>query len=103
MGKSLDGARGKRATDAWKELARLERKHITLKERVAALDAQLSLTPEEQVEIALLKKKKLQTKDQLEKVRKTTVPPPRPSAGMFSDITLPPAPRVPSQLEFEAE
>ncbi len=54
-----------RAIDPEKELVRLEKKHQRLKSRVAALEAQVSLTQEEQLELAKLKKQKLATKDAL--------------------------------------
>ena len=43
----------------------LERRHQELERRLAALDRHLSLTPDEQVERARLKKEKLWVKDRL--------------------------------------
>lgn len=48
-----------------KELSRLEHRHKKLKQRVAEYEARLFLTPNEQQEVARLKKQKLATKDQI--------------------------------------
>lgn len=44
---------------------RLQRRYLDLKARVAELDGQRSLTPEEQVEVVALKRRKLALKDAL--------------------------------------
>ncbi len=59
-----------RPTDAGKQLRRLEKKHLTLKQQVAQLEERSYLTPEEELERAMLKKKKLATKDALEAARR---------------------------------
>ncbi len=46
-------------------LERLRAEHRALKERVAKLEQNLSMTPEEQLECARLKKLKLATKDEI--------------------------------------
>ena len=51
-----------------KELSRLEHRHRKLKARVAEYEARLYLTPNEQAEVARLKKEKLATKDQIEQL-----------------------------------
>jgi hypothetical protein len=52
-----------RLIDSEKELSRLEKRHQKLKDRVAEIEARVSLTAAEQVELAKLKKQKLATKD----------------------------------------
>ena len=49
----------------------LEEKHQTLAQQVAQLERRAILTPQEQFEVATLKKKKLATKDRLVEMRKT--------------------------------
>lgn len=51
------------------KLERLAAEHRALKERVHELEQHLSLTSSEQIELARLKKLKLQTKDQLYALR----------------------------------
>lgn len=51
-------------------MARLEAEHRALKARVQELESHLSLSPSEQLELARLKKLKLQTKDQLYALRR---------------------------------
>jgi hypothetical protein len=58
-----------RRIDPAKKLHRLERKHATLKDRVAELSDRSFLTAAEELEMQKLKKKKLATKDELETVR----------------------------------
>ncbi|HEY6727922.1 MAG TPA: YdcH family protein [Polyangiaceae bacterium] len=48
----------------------LEQRHQTLAEQVARLERRAFLTPQEQVEVAELKKRKLATKDRLFEMRK---------------------------------
>jgi uncharacterized protein YdcH (DUF465 family) len=47
------------------EMVRLKERHGEIEKRLAELDRHLSLTPDEQVERAQLKKEKLRTKDRL--------------------------------------
>jgi uncharacterized protein YdcH (DUF465 family) len=47
------------------EMVQLKERHGAIEKRLAELDRHLSLTPEEQVERAQLKKEKLRTKDRL--------------------------------------
>jgi uncharacterized protein YdcH (DUF465 family) len=47
------------------EMVRLKERHGEIERRLAELDRHLSLTPDEQVERAQLKKEKLRTKDRL--------------------------------------
>ncbi len=61
-----------RPIDSHKQLQRLERKHQSLKARVAELDDRAFLTAQEQVERNKLKKQKLATKDALTVVKSTT-------------------------------
>jgi len=49
----------------------LEEKHQTLAQQVAQLERRAILTPQEQFEVATLKKRKLATKDRLVEMRKT--------------------------------
>ena len=63
-----------RAVDPRKEIERLERKHSNLKERVKELDQKSFLNPDEQLEVAELKKKKLSVKDEIEEVRRSYPP-----------------------------
>ena len=50
------------------ETARLRQRHDELERRLAELERHLSLTPEEQVERSRLKKEKLRTKDELQRL-----------------------------------
>lgn len=50
---------------ASEEMAGLQERHRTLEQRLVALDRHLSLTPDEQVERARLKKEKLRIKDRM--------------------------------------
>lgn len=47
---------------------RLEKSYLTIKEQIAVMDSQLSLSPEEQLLIANLKRKKLAMKDELAQI-----------------------------------
>jgi uncharacterized protein YdcH (DUF465 family) len=58
------------------EVARLQERHHELERRLAALDRHLSLTPDEQVECARLKKEKLRIKDRMQSLM--AEPPRRP-------------------------
>ena len=58
-----------RKLDRQSQLERLERRHWTLKQQVAELDAQRFLTTTEQLALHDLKKQKLATKDQLADLR----------------------------------
>jgi uncharacterized protein YdcH (DUF465 family) len=49
----------------------LEERHQTLAQQVAQLERRAILTPQEQFEVATLKKRKLATKDRLVEMRKT--------------------------------
>ena len=55
--------------DSNQEVTWLEKKHATLKERVAHLDSLRHLTPTQSVERQRLKKEKLRTKDVLQNFR----------------------------------
>ncbi|MDD9947676.1 MAG: YdcH family protein [Myxococcales bacterium] len=44
---------------------RLERRYLDLKAKVRELDGQVSLTPEEQLQVVVLKRRKLALKDAL--------------------------------------
>jgi hypothetical protein len=46
----------------------LEKKHAELASRIEALDSRMSLTPNEELELHQLKKRKLRAKDALESV-----------------------------------
>lgn len=48
-----------------RQMSHLERKHAELAQRVALLDSKFYLTPSEKLELRLLKKQKLKTKDDL--------------------------------------
>lgn len=48
-----------------RQLSHLEKKHAELSERVALLDSKFYLTHSEKLELRLLKKQKLKTKDDL--------------------------------------
>lgn len=56
-----------------KQVRRLEKKHASLKEQVAELEARRSLTASETLAVQSLKKKKLATKDALLMARKSLV------------------------------
>ena len=55
--------------NAEKELDRLHRRHMKLKERVAEYEARVFLTTTEAAEVAKLKKEKLATKDAISTLR----------------------------------
>jgi uncharacterized protein YdcH (DUF465 family) len=57
----VDGADGE-------QTARLKQRHDELERRLAELERHLSLTPEEQIERSQLKKEKLRTKDELQRL-----------------------------------
>ncbi len=59
-----------------KQINHLEKKHAALKEQVSNLDSRTFLTSEEQTERAELKKRKLHTKDELQRARRDSEPPP---------------------------
>lgn len=61
-------SRSQRRVDPTKEISRLEKRHKTLKERVAAYEARLTLTAQEQLSLQKWKKEKLATKDALAKM-----------------------------------
>ena len=50
------------------QTARLKQRHDELERRLAELERHLSLTPEEQIERSQLKKEKLRTKDELQRL-----------------------------------
>jgi uncharacterized protein YdcH (DUF465 family) len=50
------------------QTARLRQRHDELEKRLAELERHLSLTPEEQIERSQLKKEKLRTKDELQRL-----------------------------------
>jgi hypothetical protein len=54
-----------RGNDVQSTLDRLRADHQLAERRICELDAHLSLTPDEQVEIARLKKRKLHLKDEI--------------------------------------
>ncbi|GAB4204030.1 MAG: hypothetical protein OHK0013_18640 [Sandaracinaceae bacterium] len=58
-----------RPNEMQKELERLERRHRKLKEKVAQYEARIYLTPDEQRDLAELKKEKLATKDAMSSLR----------------------------------
>ena len=61
-------SRSQRRIDPEKELARLEKRHKSLKERVANYESKLTLTTREQLQLQKLKKEKLATKDAIAKM-----------------------------------
>ena len=61
-------SREHRRTDTDKNRQRLEQRHQKLKLRVAEYEARLTLTSEEQVDLQKLKKEKLATKDQIQRI-----------------------------------
>lgn len=58
-------SRSQRRIDPVKEISRLEKRHKTLKERVAEYESRLTLTTKEQLALQKWKKEKLATKDAL--------------------------------------
>ena len=50
------------------QMVRLKERHGELERRLAQLERHLSLTPDEQVERSRLKKEKLRTKDELQRL-----------------------------------
>ncbi len=61
-------SRLQRRIDPSKELERLEKRHRTLKDRVAEFESRLTLTSQEQLDLQKLKKEKLATKDAIFKM-----------------------------------
>jgi uncharacterized protein YdcH (DUF465 family) len=61
---SVDG----RVAGDGQHAARLKQRHDELERRLAELERHLSLTPEEQIERSQLKKEKLRTKDELQRL-----------------------------------
>ncbi len=61
-------SRSQRRIDPSKELERLEQRHQRLKAQVADYEARLSLTTQEQLDLQNLKKKKLATKDAIQRI-----------------------------------
>jgi hypothetical protein len=61
-------SRSQRPIDPAKQLVRLERRHQRLKQAVEQYESQLSLTSEEQLDLAKLKKQKLATKDAIARI-----------------------------------
>lgn len=57
-----------RIIPAERQRSHLEQKHAQLAERIDALDGRLSLTPDEELELQQLKKRKLWAKDALQDV-----------------------------------
>jgi hypothetical protein len=57
-----------RIIPAERQKSHLENKHAQLAERIEMLDSRLSLTPDEELELQQLKKKKLWAKDALQDV-----------------------------------
>lgn len=62
-------SRSQRRSDPGFSIERLERRHKELKDEVAKFEARLSLSPPEQTTLSQLKKEKLATKDELERLR----------------------------------
>ncbi|HXT98259.1 MAG TPA: YdcH family protein [Polyangia bacterium] len=56
------------------QMVRLKERHGELERRLAELERHLSLTPDEQVERSRLKKEKLRTKDQLQRLGAVRAP-----------------------------
>lgn len=56
------------------QMVRLKERHGELERRLAELDRHLSLTPDEQVERSRLKKEKLRTKDELQRLGAVRAP-----------------------------
>jgi hypothetical protein len=59
-----------RRLDSQFQMERLERRHVALKEQIAAMDQQRHLTVAEQLSLHELKKEKLATKDLLVGLRR---------------------------------
>jgi uncharacterized protein YdcH (DUF465 family) len=55
-------------------MVRLKERHGELERRLAELERHLSLTPEEQIERSRLKKEKLRTKDELQRLGAVRAP-----------------------------
>jgi uncharacterized protein YdcH (DUF465 family) len=55
-------------------VVRLKQRHGELERRLAQLERHLSLTPDEQVERSRLKKEKLRTKDELQRLGAARAP-----------------------------
>jgi uncharacterized protein YdcH (DUF465 family) len=56
------------------QMVRLKERHGELERRLAELERHLSLTPEEQMERSRLKKEKLRTKDELQRLGAVRAP-----------------------------
>lgn len=56
------------------QMVRLKERHGELERRLAELERHLSLTPDEQIERAVLKKEKLRTKDALQRLSAVRAP-----------------------------
>jgi uncharacterized protein YdcH (DUF465 family) len=56
------------------QMVRLKDRHGELERRLAQLERHLSLTPDEQVERSRLKKEKLRTKDELQRLGAVRAP-----------------------------
>jgi uncharacterized protein YdcH (DUF465 family) len=56
------------------EMVRLKERHGELERRLAQLERHLSLTPDEQIERSRLKKEKLRTKDELQRLGAVRAP-----------------------------
>ena len=56
------------------QVVRLQERHGELERRLAELERHLSLTPDEQVERSRLKKEKLRTKDELQRLSAVRAP-----------------------------
>ena len=56
------------------ELAQLRERHSEIQRRLSELERHLSLTPDEQLERARLKKEKLRTKDELTRLGAVRAP-----------------------------
>jgi uncharacterized protein YdcH (DUF465 family) len=66
VGPTVDRADGGGAES--EQALRLRQRHDELERRLAELERHLSLTPEEQIERSQLKKEKLRTKDELQRL-----------------------------------
>lgn len=53
------------AAEVEQEIVRLKERHLEIEKRLTELDRHISLTPDEQVERAGLKKEKLRSKDRI--------------------------------------
>jgi hypothetical protein len=56
---------GAQAAEVEQEIVRLKERHWEIEKRLVELDRHISLTPDEQVERAGLKKEKLRSKDRI--------------------------------------